>query len=626
MKISIFLIFVFCLLNITIYTKLSENGSPSNIWKMKIAFGPETTHADIGSTYMDFISKVPFLGDVANFSYKTAEKSGGAGLIGNIFLTGIKWLLYGVFVLISWFLGLAAVLFGWVVDTKNIDFVLKNSALYESWKMVRDFLNLAFILVLLFSAFCTIFQVEKYHLKKILLTLVIMALLVNFSFPISRFIIDVSNVIMYFLLNGLIPNTGGDGIFAQIADYSAIAKILTPENIGDADVSYLLAIIIFTFILMITLLVIAVMFVIRLVFLGILIIFSPIGFVAAIFPSTKHYADDWWGNLFKYSFFAPIMVFMIVIAIKMLSVMKENNIDASFLVTAGKNVQSGSTGDASFIANMAFFAIPIVILWAGLITAQKMSIAGADVVTGKAKQFAGWAGRQPWRGTKALVGSTGVSGGVKQAYDYYRKKGIPIKGRRFFGTEQKEEREAKMGGFLTKGKAGWDAAGRNIKRKRVAEKLDEIKKFKVSKSEAVRNLDSKDETERIAHALYLSQQGLIDNEHEYDKTTRAVSTDPELIKEIESKIKKENRVDILVNHDITYGGKPVNVVHEDRLGQLAPDELRNQKNLLKTIDTNANLQNYVLDKIAPDVEYHQELFKRMDKDSRTKFTSVGLNP
>ncbi|MDP1619484.1 MAG: hypothetical protein Q8M12_00635, partial [bacterium] len=101
----------------------------------------------------------------------------------------------------GWVLNIAVILFAWIIDAEKLRAILVHPAIFKSWSLVRDFLNIGFILVLLFSAFSTIFQVDKYSYKKILLWLVIMALLVNFSYPITRFIIDVSNTLMYTLLS-----------------------------------------------------------------------------------------------------------------------------------------------------------------------------------------------------------------------------------------------------------------------------------------------------------------------------------------------------------------------------------------------------------------------------------------
>ncbi len=302
----------------------------------------------------------------------------------------------------------SANLFAYIVDAKAMTAIINNPIIYQTWKFVRDSLNFAFIMVLLFSAFATIFQVDKYNYKKILLTLVIMALLVNFSYPITRFIIDISNVLMYTLLNNLFAGQNGAGIFTNITNLSGVGEIIVP-NQGDYDTWFLLVSVVFIFILMVTLLTIAVMLVIRAIALAILIIFSPLAFVGAILPKgagkeITNYGNQFWDNLFKYAFFGPIQIFMLSVAVQMLTAMKKAGGKADVMIFAK------SLGDANLVSSLAFFCIPIVILWIGLGMAQKMGVAGASMVTGQANKFLGWAG-------KTFSGYRTVAWGAKKATD-----------------------------------------------------------------------------------------------------------------------------------------------------------------------------------------------------------------
>lgn len=63
--------------------------------------------------------------------------------------------------------------------TPEFQSILRMDAVKSGWDVVRDFLNIAFIFFLLFSAFATIFQVSKYHIKSTWVMIVVMALLVN---------------------------------------------------------------------------------------------------------------------------------------------------------------------------------------------------------------------------------------------------------------------------------------------------------------------------------------------------------------------------------------------------------------------------------------------------------------
>jgi len=296
----------------------------------------------------------------------------------------------------GYMLSASATLFGYITDPDKLTSIIDNEIIYTTWKFVRDMLNFVFIMVLLFSAFSTIFQVEKYSYKKILLTLVLMALLVNFSFPVVRFIIDVSNVLMYTLLNNLFPEIkeGGE-IFTQLLDKSSLSSIIKPAGIEakEIDLSYLIMAIIFVFVFMVNLLTIAVLLLIRAIALAILIIFSPIAFVGAILPKgtgkeVTNYSNQYWDSLFKYALFGPIMIFMLSVATKMMQSMEK-------IKEGMKPYATYQTGvdQQDFITSVAFFCIPTVIIWIGIGIAQSMGIAGGSAITGKAKGLMGWAGK-----------------------------------------------------------------------------------------------------------------------------------------------------------------------------------------------------------------------------------------
>jgi len=286
--------------------------------------------------------------------------------------------------------------------------LLNSQVVQDIWVMTRDTMNMFFILILLFSAFCTIFQVEKWNLKKVWLAILINALLVNFSFPIARFFIDISNVAMYYFLNNMFTGATsgtaatGSSIAASFGTYSNLSTIFTPTKFADDPIMYELAIIVFTFIFAMTILVLAILFVIRLIALGIIVMFSPIGFVGFIFPDTQKFASDWWSNLFKYAFFGPIMVFMMSVALQISSVISSKTY---FDAGAVKNIPGSGGVDSKFIASIASFSIPIIVLWIGMGISKKMGIAGADMIVGKAQQFSKWVGALPfrgaWMGTKA---------------------------------------------------------------------------------------------------------------------------------------------------------------------------------------------------------------------------------
>jgi len=91
----------------------------------------------------------------------------------------IKLLLYALLVTIGKFIAGMLKIIEFSLSPDFVNILFESPAIYTGWKMVRDTLNIMFIFFLLFSAFSTIFQVSKYHIKSTWVMTVVMALLVN---------------------------------------------------------------------------------------------------------------------------------------------------------------------------------------------------------------------------------------------------------------------------------------------------------------------------------------------------------------------------------------------------------------------------------------------------------------
>ena len=341
-------------------------------------------------------------------------------VFGGPLLRTFNGILYAIFIIILIFIGIAAMILDWVINPVNITSIMGSSVIYDCWTIIRDLLNISFILVLLFSALSTIFQVESFNIKKMLAIVLIMALLVNFSFPISRFIIDIANSAFYTFLNSLFPASSGTNtnLGTKMIDSMNLVSLIAPFRTGvsgavkdfvesyvnplDLTIRTLLSVV-FSYLLLVTLLIMALLFLIRFVSLSMLIIFSPIGFVGFILPATKKFSSEWWDLLLKNAFFAPVMSFFMLIAIKMLQVLKADSASNSW----GSIFKNAFSPDYSgLIQTGCTFMFPIIILWMGMMSAQKIGAYGADAVIDKAKKWSKDLGN--W--TKKQVGKeTGLS-------------------------------------------------------------------------------------------------------------------------------------------------------------------------------------------------------------------------
>jgi len=584
-----------------------------------------------------------------------------------IFLTALKMMLVGVQSLVIMLYTVATTLFAWVVNPDNIsgdNGMLNKQAVKDVWIMVRDLLNMTFILVLLFAAFCTIFQVKQWNLKAVWLNILINALLVNFSYPIARFFIDISNVAFYYLVNNLFVQTGGNvtgsAIMAGFSEAAQISKILTPQNFATQSVAYQMAMIVTLFIMGMTLMIVAALFVVRLVALTMLVMFSPIGFVGYIFPSTAKYATDWWNSLFQYAFFAPIMIFIMGISLRIMTVMGNDSSNA-FTAAATANVAGR---DANWVASAAFFTIPVIMLWMGIGLAKKSGGAMASTIVDNVQKGGKWLANAPGK-------YSGVYGATKKAKEDFDKHGklfgkkIPL-----MGSEGREAREAAMAGFVTGGAGGYRDARKNVEDKKIADKMKEYKDRNYTSDQIARDLDSSDkhkqmaatralmaekgalgaDPDRLIKALNIAgndvalRNKVIDSADDFagnssftashlnsvlnSATAGMATTDPAraaIEGKIKAKVKKEN-VKKLIDYEVNHLGKSHDAAYKDNLDTFNAKDLAEQKGLHENIGTDTHLQDYILNNVAGDVAFHQEVFKNMKKRNRDEYVNNSLHP
>lgn len=387
-----------------------------------------------------------------------------------------------------------------------------NDGVYSGWVIVRDILNMFFMLLLLFSAFATIFQVEKYHLRKIIIMLVVMALLVNFSYPIAIFVIDFSNSLMYFLIDNTFGTNASPS--ADVNKISEFGKNLKSASESTDEITSIILSIILVFIVFITFFSIALNLLIRILAFAVLLILAPVGFTFAFFPDTKSIANDWWSALFRYAFLGPIMAFFLYLGV---SIFNQTN-------PIGQN--------SFFIKDFIHFIIPITFLWMGLIASQKFGGRGSEMAMNMAKKtgskIKGYGQTLAWGGVK--LGGRGVdtmtghriSGGIGAIKSRWNQ----------FGDDYKSRSESRSAQF------GSTIGVRGAKEKDMKRRAEEYKKNNAEENE-LKNLAKRGDA---AAAYRLAEDKNMDQET-YDKFME-INRDNSLRKAINSKT-KQTRMDLV---------------------------------------------------------------------------------
>ncbi len=363
-----FVALLFCLLNLTVYTEIS------GVCTSSVYINISQVHAS------------------ENIVVEGMEEA-------------LKAVIYLFVSTVAWFLTFGLEASAAIVDPALFEGIFggMDEGLYDIWTLIRDVFNVFFIFILLFSAFATIFQVQKYHLLKsnVLVMIIIMALLVNFSWPITRVIMDAGNVTMYYLLDNFIDSDGPKtrDLFGMFGDKSDVMQQLAPDMSTDAyenqgiDDALFSLIILFAFAC--AFIVIAILFLIRISAFVLLLIFSPIGFAAAVFPGTQKFSDMWWDALFKWTFVGPILLFMIFIAIKFLIIMKE---------VFTKSYSNGLTS-YEFVTNALLYGTALIMIYTGIAASQKIGGSAAQMAIGQARSMGKRVARKGtrWSGA-ALIG------------------------------------------------------------------------------------------------------------------------------------------------------------------------------------------------------------------------------
>lgn len=100
---------------------------------------------------------------------------------------------YAIFVPTSFLFAWAGIFFDWTFAYSISDIAYRTAFVNEGWAIVRDICNIFFIFVLLYAAFKAIFG--SHEAKSIVVNVIIIGLLINFSLLATRIMIDASNIL-----------------------------------------------------------------------------------------------------------------------------------------------------------------------------------------------------------------------------------------------------------------------------------------------------------------------------------------------------------------------------------------------------------------------------------------------
>lgn len=358
----------------------------------------------------------------------------------------IGWILYIVMyfvtMIVSFFIAIVVYFIGVILQLNTN--IVNSLAVQSGFTITLAVANLGFVLGIIVIAIMTIIRNETYGMKHILWKFVVAAILVNFSLVIGGVLINTADLFTnYFLsafpggggglsaasnfssaLAGAFVNTAtsltststiaGGGLTGTASQFgSGLASIITPIF----EVGFVLIMLAMIFI---TLGTFFFMLLVRYIELSILLILMPLVWLFWVFPKLEHLWDKWWNEFLRWTFFAPIVIFFLYLAIATSSAMSGAHNGGVLTAQAGLGalgytapssipvLSSLSSILGSFVNTIIGTALQAIIVIGlavgGMVAADKMSITGASAAINSMKGESGvgkWLKHQGIKGTRA---------------------------------------------------------------------------------------------------------------------------------------------------------------------------------------------------------------------------------
>ncbi len=346
-------------------------------------------------------------------------------LFATFFFVGVQ--LFGIFLgWIAAFFNTAA-----IVTVFQFSRYFGNSeGLLLAWGILRDLANITLLFGFVFIGVATILGIQKYAATKALPTLIMFAVLLNFSLFITEATIDISNAIgaSFFSQAGGtecgfaydFKECAGRGISGQIMATAGISSIFDTNawmqnfnNIVNAD-NGIAAAILYLGILALIIVLTAVMFagaiilVSRAVTLMLIMVTSPIGFAGMAVPGLNKVAKQWWDALIENVIFAPVFILLILVGLKISEGARNSLVGEGFSIATML-----SSGEPAGIGTVfVMFALIVGFFWGALMFAKKSGVFGASAIAAGAQKWAGNA-----IGGFTVYPAAGVANGMNRIYN-----------------------------------------------------------------------------------------------------------------------------------------------------------------------------------------------------------------
>lgn len=386
----------------------------------------------------------------------------GNSIIGGWLQNGIEFVLQIITQITAFFLWVAVVFFNNFIYYAVAESAIRdNPFIAVGWQFFRDLANMLFIFIIMYIGISTMLDLGGGNTRSLLVRVIAVAILINFSLAMTRVVIDASNIAALGFYDafpaGTKENTplgkyysyphGSKNIAAPFMDYSGIAILKGNEQFKawsvneETNSTQLVIAYVATAIMHVIAIFVfgagGILFLIRMITLWVLMILAPIAFISYATPHMESHFKKWWSLLLKQSFFAVAFLALIYISARMLT-------SASFFKSL--EIATNDSHLGGILGVIIQFAFVAGLLIMALTVSQSLGTYGASTLVNwgnkKRKATVGFAGQHTIGRAASSLANSSV---IKNAASYVP--GIGGAGRRQLQNIGKTSFGGSKGGY-----------------------------------------------------------------------------------------------------------------------------------------------------------------------------------
>lgn len=195
---------------------------------------------------------------------------------------------------------------------------------WRAFLSVANILLVVAFMVIIFSQ-STSLGLSNYGIKRMLPRLVIAAILMNISFYICALAIDISNIVGSSIMGFLVGSGNSIADSMTRATGGSTGLLGSATNVGISAVLVFIAIM-FLVPVVLSVLLVFIMLIGRQVVLMVLVLVSPLAFVAWLLPNTEKYFKKWYGLFSELLILYPLVMLVFGASLYMANVIGGSNI------------------------------------------------------------------------------------------------------------------------------------------------------------------------------------------------------------------------------------------------------------------------------------------------------------